>query len=75
MTFLTRMKAGQYRKRATEEDKKEAEDILKHYHSLDEKASFATAYQANKDQTTFQWARDFMQTVKVTKEDEREVTD
>ena len=74
VTFLTRMKQGQVKKRATDEDRKEAEDTHEEYKSLahQEKASFAMAYMENKNQKTFQWARDFLQTVRVSQEDEEE---
>ena len=74
VTFLTRCAAGQYKKRSSEEEKQEASDTLCQYHSLaqEEKASFAQAYQGNKDQKTFQWARNFLQKVTVAKQDEEE---
>ena len=76
VTFLNRVKAGSYRKRASAEDKQEADETLQHYNSLaqEQKAAFAMAYTGNKDKKTFAWARDFMQTVKVTKEDQQEST-
>ena len=77
VTYLTRMRDGHYRKRASEEDKAGAASTLEQYHSLaqEEKATFAMAYHGNKDQKTFHWARDFMQTVNVAKEDEEESTE
>ena len=77
VTFLSRMQAGQYRKRCSEDERSEAAETLQQYNSLaqEEKASFALAYQGNKDAKTFQWARDFMQTVNVAKEDEEESTE
>ena len=77
VTFLGRVKAGGYKKRATPGDMQEADETLQHYNSLaqEQKAAFAMAYQGNKDQKTFQWARDFMQTVTVTKADEEERTE
>jgi len=77
VTFLNRVKEGKYRKRATEEDKSEADQCLQQYHSLaqEDKANFALSYMQNKDQKTFQWARDFLQKVSVSKNEEEEKTD
>ena len=74
VTFLSRMRDGNYKKRCSEDDRAQATDTLNQYNSLaqEEKASFALAYQTNKDAKTFQWAREFMQTVRVTKDDEEE---
>ena len=72
VTFLTRVKDGKYKKRCSDKDKAEATETLQQYHSLaqEDKSSFAMAYFSNKDKKDFQWARDFLQKVNVSKVDE-----
>ena len=72
VTFLSRVRNGKYATRSTDQDKQEAGATLLHYQALgkEQKTAFANAYQDNKDKKTFQWARDFLQTVSSTTEDE-----
>ena len=72
VTFLTRVKDGRFKKRARPDEQQEAADHLTQYNSLaqEDKAAFALAYSSNKDKKDFQWARDFLQKVKVAKTDE-----
>ena len=75
VTFLTRVKAGVYKKKS-EGDREEAASTLLEYHSMaqSQKAAFAMAFLDNKDKKSFAWARDYIQSVKVTKVDESEST-
>ena len=72
VTFLTRVKDGKYKKRSSDQDRAEAAETLQQYHTLaqEDKSSFAMAYFSNKDKKDFQWARDFIQSVTVSKVDE-----
>ena len=65
-------KDGKYKKRSSDQDRAEAAETLQQYHSLtqEDKSSFATTYSSNKDKKDFQWARDFIQKVNVSKVDE-----
>jgi hypothetical protein len=74
VTFLTRVKAGQYKKRSSGEDREEAASTLQEYHGMaqDQKAAFATAFLINKDKKSFAWAREYLQSVTITKVDESE---
>ena len=74
VTFLTRVKAGQYKKRSSGEDREEAASTLQEYHGMaqDQKAAFAMAFLTNKDKKSFAWAREYLQSVTITKVDESE---